>query len=163
MVCTQLAYTALGRMGSGDCRGACSSTPGCKVWQYAPRDWPHAALPDGFEPGACYIHGAVFMHEVFMRKVCPVLCTVSCACLQCVCVLTVRGSCACLAHCQLVHDVNVCRCMTKMFVCAYVAAVAATHVLFSLRRHTWRCPRMQQACHAQQPAWRDADHCAPCH
>lgn len=59
MACSQLAYTALGRMGPGDCRGACSSTAGCKVWQYAPRptNWtaPHN-LPDGVLPSACYIH-----------------------------------------------------------------------------------------------------------
>ena len=54
--CSQLAYTALGRMGPDDCRGACSATPGCLVWQYIPSDTPHSIRPVGFSARACYIH-----------------------------------------------------------------------------------------------------------
>ena len=51
--CSQLAYTALGRMGADDCRGACSATPGCLVWQYYPMG---AEAPAGYSSRACYIH-----------------------------------------------------------------------------------------------------------
>jgi hypothetical protein len=60
LACSQLAYTALGRMGTQDCRGACASTAGCKAWQFAPKPakWNETAeLPPGFSTrGGCYIH-----------------------------------------------------------------------------------------------------------
>ena len=56
-VCTNLAYTALGRMGVADCQGACSATPGCLVWQYVPPSGSSGHPPPaGFMPHACYIH-----------------------------------------------------------------------------------------------------------
>ena len=51
--CSQIAYSALGRMGPDDCRGACSATPGCLVWQYIPQG---ARAAPGFSARACYIH-----------------------------------------------------------------------------------------------------------
>ena len=48
--CTQLAWSQLGRMGTADCTGACSATPGCLAWQYNP-----APSGQGSHRG-CFIH-----------------------------------------------------------------------------------------------------------
>jgi hypothetical protein len=44
MTCAQLAWSQLGRMGITDCRGACSATPGCLMWQFV------------FPRVGCFIH-----------------------------------------------------------------------------------------------------------
>lgn len=51
-ICTQLAWSQLGRMGPGDCNGACSgSVPGCLAWQSA-----SVAGQGGLPARGCFIH-----------------------------------------------------------------------------------------------------------
>ena len=55
MSCTQLAWSQLGRMGDKDCRGACSATPGCLVWQWAGHV-PWSAWDSNHSTFGCFIH-----------------------------------------------------------------------------------------------------------
>jgi hypothetical protein len=55
MSCTQLAWSQLGRMGDNDCRGACSATPGCLVWQWAGHV-PGSAWNATHSAYGCFIH-----------------------------------------------------------------------------------------------------------
>lgn len=61
--CTQLAWSQLGRMGPGDCTGACSATPGCKAWMWA-QQWPS----DQANTRGCFIHDGTLGDEPVCTK-----------------------------------------------------------------------------------------------
>ena len=62
--CTQLAWSQLGRMGPGDCTGACSATPGCKAWMWAQK-WPAAVA----NTRGCLIHDGTLGEDPICTKI----------------------------------------------------------------------------------------------